>query len=272
MAAAAPATFQWHEIGPIARMDWLAGFAAARRAELQGLVEDPPMSERATILNRIRAALKQPAPRPGEHGPAGGHSAHKLVSDGSPREWLPPSGDTFDERVERFGRASEELKTAFHFLSNSDAAVSELQRLRDVEGWKRIASHRGRLVEAAAANLGLPILITNDGYAAPDLESCDVGLTECDALVAQMGTVVVNSRAHGGRALSVLPPHHIVVATHSQLVGDLTDAIRLVKTKYSADYPSMISFITGPSRTGDIERILVLGAHGPRKLTILCVP
>jgi L-lactate dehydrogenase complex protein LldG len=44
-----------------------------------------------------------------------------------------------------------------------------------------------------------------------------------------------------------------------------------VKQKYRDTYPSMISFITGPSRTGDIERILVLGAHGPKKLTIFCL-
>jgi L-lactate dehydrogenase complex protein LldG len=44
----------------------------------------------------------------------------------------------------------------------------------------------------------------------------------------------------------------------------------LLKAKYSTGYPSMISFISGPSRTGDIERTLVLGAHGPKKLTIFC--
>ena len=55
-----------------------------------------------------------------------------------------------------------------------------------------------------------------------------------------------------------------------QLLGDLPDAFALLKKKYASNYPSFISFITGPSRTGDIERILVLGAHGPRKLTIFC--
>jgi len=77
--------------------------------------------------------------------------------------------------------------------------------------------------------------------------------------------VLVTSRSAGGRALSVLPPHHVVLAQRDQLVPDLPAAFDLVKKKYADNYPSMISFITG-----DIERILVLGAHGPKKLTVLC--
>ena len=91
------------------------------------------------------------------------------------------------------------------------------------------------------------------------------------ALIAQAGSVLVSSRSSGGRALSVLPPHHIVLARREQLLPDLPAAFALLRNKYASDYPSLISFITGPSRTGDIERILVLGAHGPKKLTILCV-
>jgi L-lactate dehydrogenase complex protein LldG len=80
---------------------------------------------------------------------------------------------------------------------------------------------------------------------------------------------LVTSRSSGGRALSVLPPHHVVLARREQLLGDLYEAFALLKKKYSSNYPSFISFITGPSRTGDIERVLVLGAHGPRQLTIV---
>ena len=75
----------------------------------------------------------------------------------------------------------------------------------------------------------------------------------------------------GGRVLSILPPHHIVVATREQLVPDLTAAFARLRAVYGSKPPGFISFITGPSRTGDIERILVLGAHGPRKLTIFCL-
>lgn len=52
---------------------------------------------------------------------------------------------------------------------------------------------------------------------------------------------------------------------------DVPGAFDLLERKYSPNFPTLIAFITGPSRTGDIERILVLGAHGPRKLTVILV-
>ncbi|MBN2506639.1 MAG: lactate utilization protein [Verrucomicrobia bacterium] len=142
-------------------------------------------------------------------------------------------------------------------------------RLRDREGWKRVASHRGELTDAACAALGLPVHWTGAADDVGVLEQCDAGLSECDALVAHTGSVLVTSRSAGGRALSVLPPHHVVLARREQLLPGLPEAFALLKTKYGGNYPSMISFITGPSRTGDIERTLVLGAHGPKKLTVL---
>jgi L-lactate dehydrogenase complex protein LldG len=100
---------------------------------------------------------------------------------------------------------------------------------------------------------------------------CTSGISAEDALVAQTGSVLITSRSAGGRALSVLPPHHVVLARREQLVPDLPAAFALLKSKCGEACPSMTSLITGPSRTGDIERILVLGAHGPKKLTIFCL-
>ena len=117
----------------------------------------------------------------------------------------------------------------------------------------------------------MDVLKADDGYDVNEMETCDAGITECDALVAQTGSVLVTSRSAGGRALSVLPPHHIVLARRDQLIADLPAAFALLKQTYGAGMPSMISFITGPSRTGDIERILVLGAHGPKELTVLLI-
>ncbi len=213
------------------------------------------MSEREAILGRVREALRIPAPLPG-------HGERKGSREFS--RWLPPVGDS----LEAFRAASAELRTDFRLVDSPEAALAEL---RAAEGWKKIATHRGELTTPACASLGLPVLTVDSGYDVQDLEACDAGVTECDALVAQTGTVVLTSRQAGGRALSVLPPHHVVLARRAQLLPDLPAAFALLKERYGANYPSMIALITGPSRTGDIERILVLGAHGPKKLTIFCL-
>jgi L-lactate dehydrogenase complex protein LldG len=170
-----------------------------------------------------------------------------------------------------FRKHAANLKADFFLANNREELSRLLLELRDTEGWKKVGSHAGELTDAACRALGLPVCRTDQKYDVNELESCDAGITECDALVAQTGSVLLTSRSAGGRALSVLPPHHVVLARREQLLGDLPDALALLKHKYSSNYPSFISFVTGPSRTGDIERILVLGAHGPKKLTILCV-
>ncbi len=229
------------------------------------------MNEREKILGRIREALTVAAPMPGEHQGAVGVPTHNGPPSGHAREWLPAVGSSFNERLALFQKNATALKADFKFLDNRDQLAGALIAMRDLENWKKIGSHTGELTDFACAKLGSPVCRTDGGYPVADLETCDAGITECDALVAQTGSVLVTSRSAGGRALSVLPPHHVVLARREQLLADLPDAFVLLKQKYSANYPSFISFITGPSRTGDIERILVLGAHGPRKLTILCV-
>ena len=176
-----------------------------------------------------------------------------------------------EEQFELFAKNCADLKADFQLLASREELKAALVQLRDAEKWQRIASHDGELSQFACQALGLPTLLTDQGYDVQALEKCDAGITECDALIAQTGGVVVTSRSTGGRALSVLPPHHVVLARREQLVADLPAAFAWLQQKYAPDFPSMISFITGPSRTGDIERILVLGAHGPKKLTILCV-
>jgi L-lactate dehydrogenase complex protein LldG len=228
------------------------------------------MSEREKILARIREALTVQAPMPGHHG-VGGHKPGAAPPSAEARAWLPPTGESFQEQLERFCANATDLKIDFQTVTGRDELTAALVKLRDAEGWKKIASHAGELTDLAAGALGLPVCRTDQPYAVTELEGCDAGITECDALIAQTGSVLVTNRSAGGRALSVLPPHHVVLAKREQLLRDLPAAFQLLKTKYGANYPSMMSLITGPSRTGDIERILVLGAHGPKKLTIFLI-
>jgi L-lactate dehydrogenase complex protein LldG len=228
------------------------------------------MTEREKILGRIREALVSPAPVPGMHDTGREPGLDAVPAAGS-RQWLPKVGETFAERLELFRKNTAELKAQFELVDTPQALADRLVVLRDSEVWKKVGVHHGELTGRVVEVLGLPVCCTDTDYKVADLESCDVGITECDALVAQTGSVLITSRSAGGRALSVLPPHHVVLARREQLIADLPEAFSLLKRKYAPNYPSFISFITGPSRTGDIERILVLGAHGPKKLTILCV-
>jgi L-lactate dehydrogenase complex protein LldG len=219
------------------------------------------MSERDNIFARIREALSNEA-----HA----HHGSGLPTVAEQRLVMPPVGATLEEQLALFAKNATDLRATFKLLKDDDEVAAELRALHDAENWRRVAVHRSALAHLKSADLNFSTLVTDDGYDKHELERCDVGISECDALIAQTGTVLVTSRSSGGRGLSCLPPHHVVLAHREQMVADLPAAFALVKQKYGGDYPSMISFISGPSRTGDIERILVLGAHGPKKLTILC--
>ncbi len=228
--------------------------------------------ERENILGRIREALRLPAPVPGAHERQSAHPVSEREAAVHIPEWLPSVGVTFEERIALFQKNAAELKAQFVLLDGAEQLASQLREIAAAEGWKKVATHANELAECAANSLGLPVVRTDSGYDVHELESCDAGISTCEALVAQTGSVLVTSKSSGGRALSILPPHHVVIARREQLIADLPAAFALIKAKYGPEnYPSLISFITGPSRTGDIERILVLGAHGPKKLTILCV-
>ncbi|HEV2319570.1 MAG TPA: lactate utilization protein, partial [Verrucomicrobiae bacterium] len=237
-----------------------AGKSIAKDRSLTFAAQLDGVRGREAIFARVREALKVTAPFPGADAP------QQLAS---PRQWLPPVGKTSDEQVALFGQNARALKADFHICEDLTAAVQVVKSLAANEGWKKIGVHDGALTNAVASALALPTVKTDGGYALDALEACDAGLTECDALIAQTGTVLVSGRSSGGRALSILPPHHVVLARRNQILPDLTAALQRAQEKFGAEFPGVLSLITGPSRTGDIERILVLGAHGPKRLTIL---
>jgi L-lactate dehydrogenase complex protein LldG len=102
-------------------------------------------------------------------------------------------------------------------------------------------------------------------------KNIEIGITGCEFLIAHTGSVMVSSAQKGGRQMFVYPPVHIVIANKNQLVGYLDEAYSEIREKYGIDFPSQIALITGPSRTADIEKTLVLGAHGPRELRVFLV-
>jgi L-lactate utilization protein LutC len=115
------------------------------------------------------------------------------------------------------------------------------------------------------ANSNREINWSSDG---PVRESCQASITRAEALIAQTGSILVSSSC-GGRGAFSVPPVHIVIAAAHQLLPDLEVAMQLAERKQLAEKNSYLQVITGCSRTGDIEKLLVIGAHGPKRLVVL---
>jgi L-lactate dehydrogenase complex protein LldG len=224
------------------------------------------VSARDAILARVREALQAK----GSHeNPATDSGLDDSIA--ASRRVLPAVPPDLEGQVQLFGELSANLRTEFLRCTDESSARAQMVALAEREKWESIAFAGNQQIESLLVDIGIPKANVNAGISTLELEKVSVGVTGCDALIAQTGGVLLSARSSGGRALSVLPPHHVVIATNSQLVPDLPAAFELLERKYTPDFPSFITFITGPSRTGDIERILVLGAHGPRKLTVMLI-
>jgi len=111
------------------------------------------MTERENILGRIREALKEKVHIPGRHGQVATSTATSI-----PRQWLPKVGETFDEQLALFARNTAELKADFQLFNSAEEIRQAIIRLRDAEGWRRVAGHSGDLTNAICPALSLPLL------------------------------------------------------------------------------------------------------------------
>lgn len=103
-------------------------------------------------------------------------------------------------------------------------------------------------------------------------ESDTASVTPAFAGIAETGTLMLTSGPHSPTTLNLLPETHIVVLKKSQIVGSYEDGWGRLRDAQAKDsMPRTVNFITGPSRTGDIEQKILMGAHGPRRLHIVLI-
>jgi L-lactate dehydrogenase complex protein LldG len=150
----------------------------------------------------------------------------------------------------------------FVFCEDEIQLIENLLLLADEKNWRKIYCWESELQEVLT-RYEFPFYKTDK-----DFMQAEVGITACEALIARNGSVLVSNGNAAGRRLGIYPHHHIVIAYTSQLVLDLKDGFTILKNKYKDSLPTMISAVTGPSRTADIEKTLVLGAHGPKELIV----
>ncbi len=104
-----------------------------------------------------------------------------------------------------------------------------------------------------------------------EVDDCDASITACEVLVARQGTIMMSSSQGGGRKPFMIPGVHIVIASARQLVHEINDAFSFLNKKYNGKLPGMVTFVTGPSRTTEIENTLVQGVHGPKEVILFLV-
>lgn len=204
---------------------------------------------RDRILERIRAGLRTVVPEPAAMAP--GRVIFEPVVNPLERFQQECVGNLMECALTADSAASaRHLSKVLQSLPEGETFVQDDPTLR-------------RLIELAAP--ARPIRWSSQG--APG-EASQATVTRAEALIAQTGSILVTA-ACGGRGASVIAPCHIVYATVAQLVPDLATALSRVSQERKLDSNSFACVISGSSRTADIEKILVQGAHGPRRLVVI---
>ena len=188
--------------------------------------------------------------------------------------------------VERFAAEVDEVGGQSYIVSDLAGVHATLSRLVQEAGATTALCWQHELLD----RMGLSDFLKARGIAQHDYASlaslppdeqrrlmlgCDIGLTSCDCAIAETGTLMVCSRPGQERVASLLPPFYVTIVERQQIVADLIDAIRALEGSgfrvQGSGLPSNVTFITGPSKTGDIELQLTTGVHGPGRWQVIIV-
>jgi L-lactate dehydrogenase complex protein LldG len=213
------------------------------------------MSSRDDILGRVRQQLGRSEAVPGDTRSVDGWLVARRPG---PRPML--AGDL----VQRFKEKSEAQSTSVDLVAEWSSVPAAVARyLQDnglplqVVGWPLVSGH-----DWASAG----IAFQGRGAADADL----VGITGCYCAIAETGTLMMLSGPDTPATVSLLPETHVAVLAASRIVGGMEEAWNLARTELGR-LPRAVNFISGPSRTGDIEQTIVLGAHGPYRVHVVVV-
>jgi L-lactate utilization protein LutC len=227
------------------------------KAQTEKAQTENPSRER--VLERIRAGLRVRSAVAEPAAPDRGRVIFEPVSDPLERFQRECAANLMECTLTADSAASaQQLAQVLESLPAGEVFVQDdpsLRRLLEVTS----------TMAASAAFPGHPIRWSSGGAPA---EASQATVTLAEALIAQTGSVLVTA-ACGGRGASVVAPCHIIYAHVAQLVPDLATALGRVSHDRIFDRNSFACVISGSSRTADIEKILVQGAHGPRRLAVI---
>jgi len=201
------------------------------------------------VIDNIRRSLGRTAQAPLSPRPA--------IYTSRQAESLESEAEQFLDEIRKLSAVGQQLSPA-----GSDSALKTLvteQNVRKATAWETPYLRQLGVTEILNS-LGVESLSsTADKY---EMAQCDLGITEADYLLPETGTLVLKSSAVKPRAVSLLPRVHLAIVRPEMLRADMHQVFEEAKGQH------YLVFITGPSRTADIELTVTLGVHGPKNLYV----
>ena len=165
----------------------------------------------------------------------------------------------------QFAQNFSTLNGKFVFCENEAEFIENFEFFIKDNSWKNIFCLESSIKE----------ILTKGNIKISDKEeefmSTDIGVTFCECLIARTGSIMITSKQTSGRRLPIYSNYLIVIAYTSQLLYNIKDGLKFIRDKYGRSIPSMITTISGPSKTADIEKTLVQGAHGPKEVFVFLI-
>ena len=217
------------------------------------------MSSRDDILGRVRAGLNRSATN------AAAGRAEMAVALSNRSHGPKPAIDSHPQALlERFRIKSEQQSSTVDIVAQDSDVPAAVDRYLTTMKLPKTAVAWPSLGALDWAGAGLKV----EGRGARDADL--VGITGCFCAVAETGTLMLCSAPDTPAAVSLLPETHIAIVRASRILPYMEDAWALARKELGV-LPRAVNFISGPSRTGDIEQTIVLGAHGPYRVHLVIV-
>ena len=226
---------------------------------------------RAAILKSIRDNLAASAPHDSIHAEI--KAAH---SDAGAR---PEGGQAVDDSPSLFEMFIEKLEAVgghcVSAIDETDAARVLSKIINDVQtvglGAKRIAISDSPLVQRLIRQADVRVDEITVTPGAAELFDYDVGISSAQGAIAETGTLVLEAGKERHRLLSLVPPVHIAIIEAVKIRRTLGETLFNLHRGEVSELSRAITFITGPSRTADIELTLAIGVHGPKELYVIII-
>ena len=216
---------------------------------------------RRAILSSIREHLAASERFDSQHPPS------TVPAQRSP--FKPAEDDYGAAIIELFRHALEAVSGICLIVQTIDEAASAVQRIVDELKPQRIAVSDALIVNNIIRELKVEAAFLNPPNRS-DLFACDLGITAAQWAIAETGTLVLESERERNRLASLVPPVHIAIIQAGRIRRTMSEVLKLISDS-EAGLSRAITFITGPSRTSDIELTLAIGVHGPGKLYVIVI-